>query len=330
MSVPVCIITTINPPTPAVRAWCGVFPGDVMVIGDLKTPKNWYHQKAMFFSAQAQRRMEGAYPKLVPDNHYARKNIGYLLAMEAQASVIYDTDDDNAPTKAWKMRTIDCRAKIATDEGWCNVYRYFHASNIWPRGFSLKHLEGSLPQLSTNQPMRSPIQQGLAAGNPDVDAIWRLTMPRNIAFKKELSVVLAQGVWCPFNSQSTWWWPEAYPLLYLPAYASFRMTDIWRSFVAQRCLWTLDKAIVFHSPAEVFQDRNPHDLIRDFEEEVPGYLNNHRIAEVLNAIALKRGQEALCDNLVTCYAALIKARILDKAEMKLVQAWVKDVRELGY
>ena len=114
-------------------------------------------------------------------------------------------------------------------------------------------------------PKRAPIQQGLVNGSADVDAIWRLVMDREFFFEPRASVFLEPGNWCPFNTQTTWWWPVAYPLLYIPSYCSFRMCDIWKSFVAQRCLWELDMGIVFHAP-EVYQDRNVHDLMRDFRD----------------------------------------------------------------
>ena len=87
------------------------------------------------------------------------------------------------------------------------------------------------------QTVACPIQQGLADGNPDVDAIFRLVLPLPMNFGRKPPIALCRGAWCPFNSQNTSWWPAAYPLLYLPAYCSFRMTDIWRSFVAQRICW---------------------------------------------------------------------------------------------
>ena len=73
-----------------------------------------------------------------------------------------------------------------------------------------------------------PIQQGLADENPDVDAIYRLVLPLPVQFETGRRIALKRGVWSPFNSQNTAWWPDAFPLLYLPAYCSFRMTDIWR------------------------------------------------------------------------------------------------------
>lgn len=136
-------------------------------------------------------------------------------------------------------------------------------------------------------------------------------------------VALAAGQWCPFNTQSTWWWPAAYPLLYVPSHCSFRMCDIWKSFVAQRCLWALGTGVVFHAP-EVVQDRNPHDYRRDFEDEVPGYLHNARIADILTGLTLAAGEHAVADNLLACYQELIRHDIFPAAEWPLVQAWAKD------
>src|SRR6185436_15069807 len=125
-----------------------------------------------------------------------------------------------------------------------------------------------------------PIQQGLADENPDVDAVYRMTSSLPLSFNKRNPIVLDKNAWCPFNSQNTTWFKEAFPLLYLPSYCSFRMTDIWRSFVAQRIAWSCNWSILFHN-ATVRQERNEHSLIRDFEDEIPGYLNNARICKML-------------------------------------------------
>src|SRR5690349_6162007 len=105
--------------------------------------------------------------------------------------------------------------------------------------------------------------------------------------------------------------------MYLPSRVSFRMTDIWRSFVAQRCLWAAGRSLVLHG-AEVWQDRNPHRLMRDFEQEVPGYLHNERIGELLQALTLASGAAHIPANLHRCYEALVRAGIVPADEMPLV------------
>jgi hypothetical protein len=104
------------------------------------------------------------------------------------------------------------------------------------------------------------------------------------------------------------------------------MTDIWRSFVAQRCLWEMESTVLF-SAATVFQERNEHDLRRDFEQEVPGYLENARICRTLGQLSLVRGRDprTTCDNLRTCYEALVSLGVIGSDEVTLVQAWIRDI-----
>jgi hypothetical protein len=168
----------------------------------------------------------------------------------------------------------------------------------------------------------------LVDGSPDVDAIWRLVLDKPFRFQPGASVALMSGVWCPFNSQSTWWWPEAYPLMYLPSFCTFRMTDIWRSFVAQRCLWALGGAVIFHA-SEVVQRRNAHNLLKDFQDEVPGYLANDQIVRLLEDQPLEPGTEAVGANLLRCYEALIKRGILPQKERPLVKAWRGDLKQVN-
>jgi hypothetical protein len=171
-----------------------------------------------------------------------------------------------------------------------------------------------------------PIQQFLADGDPDVDAVYRLTIEAVTKFRPN-TVVLDAGTYCPFNSQNTIFWPETYPLLYLPAYVSFRMTDIWRSFIAQRCLYAMGRKLAFRE-ATVFQERNEHSLIRDFKDEIPGYVNNSRIVEVLEGLSLSSDLKKCAENLGKCYEALVSGGIVPPQEMKLVELWIEAVVEV--
>lgn len=325
------VVTTIYSPTAAVKALAARAPA--IVIGDRKTPADWQCDGAEFYSFDQQRKLGFDLLRYTRQNHYARKNIGYLLAMRDRATVIYDTDDDNVPNAAWQERVVDCQASTVSGSGWLNVYRFFRQSGLWPRGFPLTEITNWHPKVEPNRSpaqVRCSIQQGLADGDPDVDAICRLTVPsaREVVFHEHGSIALSKGVWCPFNSQSTWWFPEAFPLLYLPIAAPFRMTDIWRSFVAQRCLWEIGGHVAFHSPAEVVQERNPHDLLGDFTDEVSGYLRNGEIAELLGRLTLESGSNNVGRNLATCYQTLVYANVLPPSELLAVEAWLADVNFL--
>jgi hypothetical protein len=311
MNNPIAVVTTINPPTKQVRTLASKIP--VIVVGDRKTPEDWALDNTTYIN-----------PDEAPFNHYARKNFGYLEAMRRGATVIYDTDDDNEPNKNWRIRDAECNIVTATHNGWLNAYAYFTKRSIWPRGMPLGH-EQKWPVLSSSSIKRVPIQQGLADGSPDVDAVWRLVDGCDIRFTAPRSIHLGPGAWCPFNSQSTWWFPEAYCLMYLPEFATFRMTDIWRSFIAQRCLWEIGAGVAFHSPAEVYQERNPHDLMKDFEDEIPGYLHNEKIAEVLGGLKLTGNIGA---NMISCYQAMIDMGVLDSREILSLQQWLQSYEDI--
>lgn len=327
------VVTTIQAPTPAVRELhrrLAAAGGRLVVAGDKKGPAAFDLPDCDFLSLETQRASGFALAEALPTGHYARKNVGYLHAIRAGAACIYETDDDNAPLATWAPRAETvANVRRVSGAGWTNAYRQFTGDpQIWPRGFPLERLADPVaPCAPAGAPVRAPIQQGLVNGSPDVDAVWRLTQDRPFDFEPRAPVALGPGQWCPFNTQSTWWWPAAYPLLYVPSHCSFRMCDIWKSFVAQRCLWALGAELVFHAP-EVVQDRNPHDYRRDFEDEVPGYLHNARIAEILAGLSLAPGEAAVADNLRACYAALVAERIFPPAETALVAAWLADLERM--
>ncbi|MBL9158886.1 MAG: DUF288 domain-containing protein [Verrucomicrobiales bacterium] len=298
----------------------------VTVVGDRKGPYQYPLEACDLLSIDDQVKMDFGLARLLPENHYTRKNLGYLKVISEGATGIYETDDDNAPAD-WNLRQERCQARTPDLDGWVNVYRWFSDELIWPRGLPLDRIHRDVSFEGPVSEVIAPIQQGLADGSPDVDAIWRLVLDQNITFRNRDSIRLPRGAWCPFNSQSTWWWPVAYPLLYLPSYCSFRMTDIWRGFVAQRCLWELGCGLVFHA-AEVHQERNLHNLQRDFEMEVDGYVQNARIAEVLEHLPLAEGPDAVSANLYSCYEALVKNAFFPEKELPLVAAWIEDLRGL--
>ena len=90
------VLTTINPPSPNIGKWAEV-SNKVIVVGDNKTPNDWDHKDCDFISIEDQIKGTFKISKHLPENHYTRKNIGYLHALKSGAFIIIDTDDDNFP-----------------------------------------------------------------------------------------------------------------------------------------------------------------------------------------------------------------------------------------
>jgi STELLO glycosyltransferases len=333
MGRPSLVITSIAAPTALLR---GLAAGarrngvDLIVIGDLASPEPFELAGCDFYSLERQLGLGLGLAAPCPVGHYARKNIGYLLAMRQGATAIMETDDDTiAYDSFWEPPARSRPARTVRATGWVNVYRYFSPELIWPRGFPLDEARRVVPEPEVELGrVESPIQQALIDDDPDVDAVYRLLLPLPFRFSTAPSVALAPGAWCPFNSQNTTWWPEAYPLMYLPATCSFRMTDIWRSFVAQRLAWVNGWCVLFHEPT-VSQSRNVHDLMHDFRREVPGYLGNKAFCGLLEGIALRPGAEHVHDNMRTVYGALVEAGFLRASELPLLDAWLADVASLA-
>lgn len=297
-----------------------------ILIGDSKSPASFSIPGCEFYSLNSQITLPFKMARILPEKHYSRKNLGYLLAISGGCDRIVETDDDNYPLDLfWNFNDKLQNVSSVKEAGWLNVYNHFSDKLIWPRGFPLEFIKSENKiNLSENiKSVNCPVQQGLANENPDVDAVYRLTYPLPFNFDEASPIALGKNSWSPFNSQNTAWFKEAFPLLYLPSYCSFRMTDIWRSFVVQRIAWEYDWHILFHSPT-VYQERNEHSLLKDFEDELSGYLNNTAICKKLENLKLSSKPSGIYDNLRLCYDAIIKMDLMPDKEAELVEAWCED------
>jgi hypothetical protein len=321
------IITTIYPPTKAVENFSNLDDYLLIVVGDKKTPKEWYYKNAIYLPIDQQNNSSFSLNKFLPYNHYARKNLGYLYAIQLGAEIIVDTDDDNIPKGNWCLPDFNgCYLMTSKDLGFVNIYKSFTDTHIWPRGFPLDLVNADVSHLSQDslqkKPVRVGVWQGLADGDPDVDAIYRLTLNNLCYFNEHDPIVLDKGTLCPFNSQNTAFTKELFPLLYLPCFVTFRYTDILRGLIAQPIMWSSSYHLGF-TKATVVQERNPHDYMKDFESEIPCYLHPYDVIDLVTSNI--RSSFSIADNLYQAYVALSKAGIVEEQEVKLLSFWLQDL-----
>jgi hypothetical protein len=104
------------------------------------------------------------------------------------------------------------------------------------------------------------------------------------------------------------------------------MTDIWRSFVAQNILWSEGARLSF-SPATVLQVRNQHNLIKDFQDEIPGYLDNKKICEILtDASSSWKGNMTIKSKVLSSWAALNDEKYVINEEMDILNLWMDSIK----
>jgi len=135
------VITTIQEPTSCVLSLLKAIQGTgagLIVIGDQKGPRTFEAPDSELFSLDDQLGLPFKLPSLLPVGHYARKNIGYLVAMSRGAAFLYETDDDNEPNERWQLRSLQTEAQPLSSRPWANVYRLYSSDLIWPRGFPLR------------------------------------------------------------------------------------------------------------------------------------------------------------------------------------------------
>lgn len=321
------VITSISYPTEAVLSFSKMKDYRLIVVGDKKTPADWHCDNVDFIPVMEQDNLNYKLSKVLPYNHYSRKMFGYIKAIHNKADYIVDTDDDNIPKEDWMFPEFEHKYSCITEnKGFVNIYQLFTRQKIWARGLPLNYIATQF-EIEKHLSMRAckvGIWQGLSDEDPDVDAVYRLTNNSPCYFDRREPVVLGKGTMSPINTQNTMIRKELFALLYLPAYVSFRFTDILRGLIAQPIMWLYDYLLGV-SNATVVQKRNPHVYMKDFLSEIPMYQYGDRIIDLVSASISK--SENIRTNLFNAYTALLKEDIVCDKEMKILEAWLRDIEK---
>jgi len=345
------VITSINYPTQSIRLFAQLHDWNVLVVADVDTPVDWFKNDAklnvVFLSMHQQQTLDFDMVDVLPTHNYARKNLGYLCAIQCGANIIYETDDDNSLIIPDQLSLLSSNDLLNVSEAiasigsnyanFVNPYAYFGRPDIWPRGYPLRAIRDAQSNEFYN--VRQPgfvvhgwIQQSLADLDPDVDAIYRLTQHRNIGHVKfnafPDAITIPARTFVPFNTQNTFYMYEAFWGLLLPFTTSFRVCDIWRGYWVQRLLWDLGGTLVFRPPL-VNQVRNPHDLMRDFEDELPLYLRAESLSKFLDEWKSDEDQ-GLLTNIQILFEQMAVNEFWNKDEVLAAKAWAADLKRVGY
>tara|TARA_R100000808_G_scaffold24932_1_gene59557 strand:+ start:35405 stop:36370 length:966 start_codon:yes stop_codon:yes gene_type:complete len=313
------IITTINEPNKCIEAFAKS-EYDLIVVGDLKTSESSYRQRndLTFLGLEEQEEVSSKLSKLIPNNHYCRKNLGYLYAIQNGYKIIAETDDDNIPYKSWGNYEKYSTSKVLVSPERPNTLKEFTSKKIWPRGYDLSLVNKRQRHVYEENDAPVHVWQGLADIEPDVDAIYRLTRNNKVKFKTRKQIVLGEEVYAPFNTQNTIWIsPETFYNLYVPCTVAFRYCDILRSYVAQKMIW-MHGGRIGHNHATVYQERNAHEFFDDFIDEIPVYLHTPKVIKILKDFHPQKPED-----LLGLYNNLYLHDIVQKKELAILKEWLK-------
>jgi hypothetical protein len=334
------VVTTIFGPTKLINTlsdmkdWCTVIIADQKSISKEKYMEQLTIKSdscLVYLSIQDQASLNYSITNHIQFNSFGRKNIGYIFAIQHGAEVIYDTDDDNEISdklllEYWAMN--DWILRTDTIFKWVTVgsnpYPTYGVEHIWPRGIPLNQVKDtssyvSIPTTSEIKKTDICVVQSLANKEPDVDAIYRLTNPKYpVTFSSDqlFASQVREDQMAPFNAQATLFFKEAFALMLLPVTVHGRVSDIWRSYIAQAVMHC---SLVFASPW-VTQVRNSHNYMADFQAELPLYLQSAALVEHL--IKQKGKYGSLSDAMIDSY----EYGIVEQTDVDLVFAWENDLK----
>jgi hypothetical protein len=248
---------------------------------------------------------------------------------------------------------------------------------IWPRGYPLEYIRSTYYQpilvgRHNNNNLISPgkavmhlkatnisvhdigIIQLLANHDPDVDAIYRMTLPLPYNFPLDGNLPLLipksaftntvmttaavqststatkiyQPVYTPYNAQATIHFYSALWSLYLPISVHGRVSDIWRSYFTQRLLQDFPSIQLLFSSPNVIQERNVHRYLADFNSEIPLYQQSTRLVEQLQSLRLCCC--TLPGRMEELYIFLFEHGYIQKDDVVMIQQWIQSLLNLKY
>lgn len=247
---------------------------------------------------------------LVPYDSDNRRNIGFLMALEAGSELLISIDDDNYCRPGehfFREHAVACAPEaegisLSSSTGWFNICDLLEIepANVYPRGFPYKyrHRKAELTQARQRGLVR--LNAGLWLLEPDLDAMTWLVSPARASRFKGTSVLLGHGTWSPINTQNTslhrdlivsYYYPRMnYPLAGLPI---DRFGDILSGYFCQACVRHMGHRVRVGTPM-VDHRRNSHNYMRDASLEMGGVWLIEDLTDWLRDVRLQGGTYDEC------------------------------------
>ncbi|OUX35856.1 MAG: hypothetical protein CBE33_07085 [Candidatus Pelagibacter sp. TMED273] len=270
--------TTINKPTLALKKFANKKNFKLIVALDKKS-KKFNLKNTIILSPSYQQKKWSKLSSLIGWNCIARRNFAILEAYERGAKIIALVDDDNIPLNNWGKKIFINQNiqvnRIDTNKIVFDPVGYVGEKNLWHRGFPLELINNRKYYLKKKNKIVPKVQADFWNGDPDIDAIARIIQKPNCKFSPKKFPFYCNKI-SPFNSQNTFISRDVLTDYFLFPYIG-RMEDIWAAYY----LSSKKYKIIYNEPT-VFQKRNKHILIKDFENEYVGYRKNMELIEKLH------------------------------------------------
>ena len=177
--------------------------------------------------------------RLILENDFNRKILGYIFAIEHGAKSIWDISEHVTPPVVFaefeKEKEILTVCPHYTDIV-INPFECF-GSFIRPRGFPKSYEMPNPKPCMRKHKSRLGIIQVFDPKNVDADVLNENFKNKTTRFMFEpnsmFPLLIPNGVYAPINFHSSIWFLDAFENLYLPSTVSEEAADIWRGYLAQ-------------------------------------------------------------------------------------------------
>ena len=269
--------STINKTTETLKRFDKYKNCKLIIALDKKSKKLTGLKNSIILSTDYQSKKWPKLSRLVEWNCIQRRNFAILEALERGATQIALIDDDNIPYPNWfKINLLNNKIsaqKYTLNKNIFDPIGLTNHKNLWHRGFPLEYVKNRIYKKSKiKKNIQFDIQAGFWNGDPDIDAVCRMINRPECKFEKEIFPFYTDQV-TPFNSQNTIIKSEVFKDYFLFPHIG-RMDDIWASFYVT----SKNYKAIYVEPT-VYQQRNVHDLLKDFKQEIIGYTNSSKLVD---------------------------------------------------
>lgn len=272
------VTTTIQSPTEATLQYSQIDNWKLIVVGDKKTPHEEYRElNCIYLTPEDQEDLNKDLSDSIGWNCIQRRNLGFLYSYLNGAEVVATVDDDNIPYDFWGENVyIDKEIDVEifeSENGYFDPLSTTNHNDLWHRGYPIEKVptKNNIKSIGIEK-RKVLVQADLWDGDPDIDAICRLSKQPEVNFN--VKKPFASNQISPFNSQNTFLSREVLPF-YMMYPKVGRMDDIWASYTVQK---QFPNSVIYNK-ATVYQERNEHDIVLDLEREIIGYRNTLNLLE---------------------------------------------------
>jgi hypothetical protein len=234
----------------------------------------------------------------IPYNNETRRNIGYLMALDAGCDRIISIDDDNWPTAddfvgghsltgmQWHGTTLE---EATGFHNVCEHLEFDVRRPIYPRGYPFRlRSTGNAPTVIEDNVSIVGVTAGLWLREPDVDATtWLNGKISAISCDIADHFALGPRTWTPINTQNTSVCRELIPAYLcipmgyaVPGGRIERYGDIWGGYFLQAIIKDTPYRVCVGKPL-VDHRRNPHVYVDDLRYEFWGMILTDWLVDLL-------------------------------------------------